>query len=391
MSRRSPGEGCVSRRKDGRWQGALQLGGQRHTVYGKTRSEVADKLRKLAQTAESTGRLPTNPKQTVAEYFASWLAQAQSYLRPTTLADYTVMVNKHIVPTLGATRLSRLTALQVAKYQAAMAESLSPRRVRMVHDLLHKALGDAHRWGLLGSNPIALVTAPKREERRPSLWTPAQVAAFAAYLLDGQGGSYGPLLLYLLASGCRIGEALGLHLSDVDLDAGTVTIRRQLVQIGKTFHEGAPKTRSGVRTVALPEFGVQALRQQKGLNAEHRLRQGANWPFTPCERGDGVKGWHGEGERIFLTEVGTIPSRNNVKRALHNVCHRLGLSKIRPHDLRHISLSLLAMSGVPVKVAQARAGHSTASVTLNIYQHGLGDGDKLAAEALQKVLKGVAL
>ena len=371
-TRRSPGEGSITQRPSGLWQARLQIGGVRQTVYGRTRSDVAGKLRELTQTANTAGRLPTNTKQTLAEYLSDWLTQAEARLRPTTLADYQTMVCKHIVPTLGPTRLARLTPLQLAKYQTTLARTLSPRRVRMVHDLLHKVLGDACRWGLVASNPVALVEAPQREDVERVMWSPEEVQAFTVALVNGDPGQYGPVLLFLLASGCRIGEALGLRWSDFDDRAGSVSIQRQVVQLGQVFHEGAPKTRHGVRVVALPDFGVRALQQQRARNAENRLRLGARWRDASG--------------RVFLTQTGTTPERGNIKRALHAVCDRLGLPRISPHGLRHLHLSLLAMNGVPLKVAQQRAGHSTPVITARVYQHVLGDADKEAAEAIGRAL-----
>ncbi|MHB1006176.1 MAG: tyrosine-type recombinase/integrase [Chloroflexota bacterium] len=372
MQRRSNGEGNVYQRPDGRWEGRLQLDGRRISVYGRTRSEVLEGVRRLQGQAEKNGRLPQNPKQNLGEFLQAWLEAAEGRLRPTTYADYSVMTRLHVVPHVGATRLNKVVPLQLARLYTTLGKAgLSSRRVRMVHDFLHKALADAVKWGLIATSPVATVQAPKREDPDQTVWTPEQVQAFTADLVAGHGGHYGPMLLHLLASGCRIGEALGLRWSDVDFATGTVRIERQVVQIGKAFHEGPPKTRSGVRTVALPDFGLAALRQQKATNAERRLRLGPAWPNT---------------ERVFVTFTGTTPERANVKRALHDACNRLGLPRLSPHGLRHLHLSLLAMNGVPLKAAQARAGHSSPVVTLKVYQHVLGNADREAAEVLERAL-----
>ena len=356
---KSPGEGTIYRRKDGRWCAALQLGGRRCYVYGKSRKEAAEKLHRLTEVAQQNGRLPVTTKATLADFLTNWLGYAENHVRPTTLADYQVIVRLHIIPNIGNTKLSKVTPLQLTQFYKSLAGSLSPRRVGMVHELLHKALADAVKWGLLAISPAALVDAPKRQRWEKTLWTPEQIQTFATAMLNSQGGAYSELLLFLLASGCRIGEALGLRWSDVDWQRGTVRIERQIVQIGDKFVEGPPKTKAGIRSVTLPSFALEALRA-------HRARA------------DSI--------RVFVSKVGTIPSRNNVRRSLRSVCERLGLPMIRPHDLRHLHLSLLAMNGVPVKVAQQRAGHSSARITLEIYQHVLGDGDRMAAEALSKIL-----
>jgi len=322
--KRSHGEGSLTQRRNGLWQGSLMLGGVRRVVYGKTRKEALEKLEALKRQAQEVGRLPDGGTMTVGEYLGHWLEQAAPRLRPKTVYDYEIVCRRHIAPHIGNLRLSKLTPLHIAKLYAA------------------------------------LVDAPKRPHVERTLWTPEQVTAFLRALQEGRGGRYGVLFGFLLASGCRVGEALGLRWTDVDWTAGTVHIERQVTELRSKPLEGPPKTRAGVRTIALPTWGLGLLRRR--------------WLEALAE---------GHGERVFCTERGTVPLQGNLRRALLTLCAKLGLPAIRVHDLRHISLSLLAMAGVPLKVAQARAGHSTAQVTLDVYQHVLGDGDKAAAQALE--------
>ncbi len=371
MARRTAGEGSIFQRKDGRWQASLQIDGKRRTVYGRTRGEVAEKLRAVQEQARQAGRLPEAGKLTVGEYLAEWLAQAEQRLRPKTLLDYRIITEKHVTPRIGAIRLVKLDPLKVARFYSELAkDGMSGRRRQMVHGFLHKVLGDACRWGLIPNNPAALVDAPKRERKELRLWAPEQVVTFLQAVQAGEGGRYAYLLGFLLASGCRIGEALGLRWGDVDFAAGTVRIERQIIQINSKRLEQAPKTAAGVRTVALPSWGLDLLRKQKAQVNEWRLQSGHphDWP-----------------ERVFPAAPGTIPWRANLQRALHRICDKLALPRLRLHDLRHISLSLLAGAGVPVKDLQRRAGHSTPRMTLEVYTHVLSDSDQQAARLLEKL------
>jgi len=371
MPRRAHGEGTIYKRKDGRWQASLQLDGRRKTIYGKTRTEVAEKLRQLQGVARENGHLPDAGKLTLGEYLTRWLEQAECRLRPTTLLDYRTIAEKHVIPHVGTIRLSRLDPMRIARLYAALAKAgMSGRRREQVHGFLHKVLADAHKWGLLPNNPASMVDKPKRERKERTLWTPEEISRFIASVQAGEHGQYGPLLGFLLASGCRVGEALGLRWSDIDWKAGTVRIERQIVHVGREAIESEPKTKAGIRTISLPTWGLGVLRQQRARVAACRLKAGSAWQ---------------ESSRVFPTEVGTVPHRRNVERALDEACGRLGLPRIRVHDLRHLHLSMLAMAGVPVKVAQARAGHATAAVTMAVYSHVLGDADKQAAGALERL------
>lgn len=361
-SRRSDGEGSITQRKDGRWQAALQVDGKRQTVYGRTRQEVADKLRTLQGVAEQHGRLPNPGKLTLGDYLPQWLEQATPHLRAKTALDYEILIRLHITPFLGKTPLSRLAALQVARFYARLLrEGRSPRRVQQAHELLHKALGDAVRFGLLATNPADNVDAPKRQRHEIELWTAPQAARFIEAVQDGRGGQYGPLLGFLLASGCRVGEALGMRWSDIDWQAGTVRIERQQTEVRGRPQEGPPKTRAGVRSLSLPAWGMGLLRRQR----------------------DTVAAWKLGSIRVFPTQTGSVPLQGNVRRALTELCRKLNLPRLRVHDLRHMNLSFLAMAGVPLKVAQQRAGHSSPTMTLRVYTHVIGDGDRLAAAALE--------
>ncbi|MBI4319355.1 MAG: site-specific integrase [Chloroflexi bacterium] len=374
MSNRAPGEGSFQQRKDGRWMARLQMGGRRVAVYGETRSEAVQKLKTLSGTAEKTHRLPASNKLTLGDYLTDWLSQAEPRLRPKTWDRYELVIRLHVVPQLGTIPLAKVSPLMLAHHYTRLSKNTGAPSVQKTHRVLHKALGDATRWGLVTSNVAALVDAPKAEPKQVNLWTPEQVAGFLKAMIEGEGGQYGYLFAFLLASGCREGEAMGLTWEDVTWDSGAVRIERQISSVRNKPVQLPCKTKAGRRAITLPAWGVEVLRRQKVAVAEWRLQQG--------------EAWQG-GQRVFPTSTGTVPTRSYIRRTFRATCKRLGLPIIRVHDLRHISLSLLAMNGVPLKVAQARAGHSTASVTLNIYQHVLGDGDKLAAEALEKAVSRV--
>ena len=375
-TRKSPGEGSITQRPDGRWQASLQVEGTRRTVYGKTRTEAAEKLRTLADQARQNGhRLPDPGKLTLGDYLDDWLEQAEGRLRPKTLDRYDVAIRCHVRPTLGKLTLAKLTPLHLARLYAALRKETGLPSIEKVHRTLHKALGDAWRWGLIAANPAETVEPPRAEPKEPTLWTPEEASRFVRAMLDGEGGHYGNLFGFLLASGCREGEALGLTWPDVDLEAASVRIDRQITHVANHPVELPPKSRAGHRSIILPGWGVEALRRQRAQVAEWRLKMG--------------EGWRG-GEHVFTTEHGTPPAPTNVRRAFLALCARLGLPPIRVHDLRHLHLSLLAMANVPVKVAQVRAGHSSPTLTQRVYQHVLGadDADRQAAEALARALGG---
>lgn len=359
MSHRAHGEGSIAHRKDGRWQASLQIDGRRVYVYGETRAEVVEKLRGLTEQARKTGgRLPTAGKMTVQAFLTDWLDQAKPRLRPKTVENYERTIRLHIVPSLGGLPLAKLTALRLGRHYSELSKTTGARTIQVAHRILHKALHDAERWGLIAANPAARVDCPTAEPKEAGVWTPEQIRLFVSALSRGEGGQYGNLLLFLLASGCREGEALGLTWTDIDWDRATVRIERQVTFAHHRPVELPPKTEAGRRCLTLPSWGLEALRRQQPASCQ----------------------------RVFVTATCTTPNPANVLRSLHGICRRLDLPALRVHDLRRLNLSLLAMAGVPVRVAQQRAGHSRASVTQEIYQRVLGDADRQAADAIDKAL-----
>ncbi|ACZ42474.1 integrase family protein [Thermobaculum terrenum ATCC BAA-798] len=355
--RQANGEGTVYRRRDGRWVAAVVHAGRRISRYAKTRREAQKQLRELLEAAAEHRLVPPN-KLTLEQYLAEWLEVRSRELRVSTRVNYQRLIEQHICPALGGRRLQALAALELSRWLAGLGERL-PRRAQEAYALLHKALADAVRLGLLATNPLDRVEPPKHQRRRPTLPARDQIALLIAALEAGKAGWYSELLLFLLGSGCRIGEALGLEWGDVDWQEGSVRISRQLLEVGGEVHESPPKSRAGERVIALPAFALEALRQQRAKKL---------------------------GKYCFLSSTGTTPCRRNVLRALHAVCAELGLPRLRIHDLRHVHASLLAHAGVPPKVAQSRLGHSSPMVTLQVYQHVLDGADREAALRLERVL-----
>ena len=123
MPKKTHGEGTVFRRRDGRWQAALQVNGARRTVYGKSEREVRDKLRDLQRRAAGDGALPTPGRRTVADLVGAWLAGAPD-LKPTTVAQYRWFFDKYARPALGDARLEKVTPDHLQRLYASLTPAV---------------------------------------------------------------------------------------------------------------------------------------------------------------------------------------------------------------------------------------------------------------------------
>lgn len=359
MSRRSPGEGTLTQRKDGRWQAALQIDGTRRTVYGRTRSEASAKMDTLKRQAAKAGTLPDPGKRTVNDLLDAWLEVKAPTVRPRTLADYHDVCDRYLRPALGKTRLNRLTPDRIQRLYARYQTRAQSRAALKAHRALSQALALAVRWGWIGMNPCDRVDAPLHRYRRHEPWAAGQLRTF----LDGTRDHWlGPLWMFLATTGCRLGEALALEWGDVDLGAGTVTINKAGQHIGGQWTVTEPKTRSGVRTITLPREAIAALRRQ----AEYRLS-------------------HGGGVLVFANQSGAPLNRTTVAHAMRVMCKRLALPALSPHGLRHLHASLLLAEGLPLPEVSRRLGHASPAITMAIYSHAIRD-DSAAVEAIERAL-----
>ena len=181
--------------------------------------------------------------------------------------------------------------------------------------------------------------------------------------------------LYVLAlnTGMRQGELLALKWDDVDLGRGILRVRRTLTQAGGAFVLGEPKTKNSRRTIRLTSGAVEALRAH--LSRQLREMEEMGSLYQP-------------GGLVFASEIGTIINPSNLRnRSFKPLLGRAGLPPCRFHDLRHTCATLLLGRNVNAKVVSEMLGHSSISITLDVYSHLLPDMQEKAAEALEEALK----
>ncbi|HVC77484.1 MAG TPA: site-specific integrase [Candidatus Micrarchaeaceae archaeon] len=362
--RRGNGEGTIFQRKDGRWTAGAEVGGyQRKWIYGKTRREVADRLTKI-QRDVAEGRPVINERLSVAEYLNRWLNEvAKHRTRPMTWL--------HILPSLGRVRLAKLTPQHVQSLvtQKVREGRLSPRTIQYMHSVLRAALNQAVRWRMVHYNAAAMVSTPRVTQREVLALTPEE----ARRLLDAaRGDRLEALYSVALALGLRQGEALGLMLSDLDLEVGTLRVRRASQRIP---HQGTQlvetKTERSRRTLVMPRIVISALRSHRARQALERLAAGEKWVDL---------------DLVFPSERGTLADGPNVTHRFHKLLKRADLPPMRFHDLRHACASLLLVQSVDPRVVMETLGHSQISLTMNTYSHVLPALQWEAADKMESVL-----
>ena len=369
--RKGNGEGTITYRKDGRWEGRYTVhtgtGPKRKVLYGKTRAEVAEKLTKAMVDRDGGLVFDTN-NQTVAEYLARWLNDSvKGSVKPITFESYELLVRVHIVPALGRVKLKNLSPPHLqAFYRNRLDAGLSPVTVRYLHALLHRSLKQALRWNLVHSNVAKAVDPPKIPRKSMHALTPTQARVFLDAAREDRLEA-----MYVLAIHCglRQGELLGLRWEDVDLEARTLRVSRTLSRTKDGPSFTAPKTAKSRRTVQLTNGAIEALKRHSKRQAEEIVS---------------VDTLYQDQSLVFASEIGTPLNRHNVNyRSIKPLLKRAGLPNIRFHDLRHTCATLLLGRGVHPKFVQELLGHATIAITLDTYSHvlpGMGDQTSRAME-----------
>jgi integrase len=288
-----------------------------------------------------------------------------------TYHNYLSQIRNHIVPRIGKKKLKALK-LEDAEglYRSMAASGLSPATVRYVHAVLRRALNQAFVRGLVPRNVAEGASLPRANQQEIEAFTLEEVRRF---LRAAKHDRLEALYVLAITCGLRQGELLGLRWEDVDLEGGGLTVRRQVQRSrdGSGMISGPTKNKKS-RTIRLGRVAIEALKAHRDSQAEEVAS---------------AKGLWRDPNLVFASTIGTtLDPSNLVGRSFKPLLRRAGLPSIRFHDLRHACATLLFSEGVPVKVVQEVLGHSSVSVTMDVYSHILPDMQERAAAAMDDLL-----
>jgi integrase len=387
MARSRPGrsEGSIYfRETDKQWVGSVSLGydgtgkRKRRVVYGASKKEVQEKLQRL-QNGALTGSLADAGRLTVGEYLDRWLQNtAKNKVRPTTFARYEALARIHLKPILGGVQLGKFQTVHVEDCYAEMERKGATAWTRkMAGTLLGNALRHAVRLKLIPHNPAADIIKARPEEKEMLFFTEPQARHF---LESARSHRLYALFALAIGAGMRQGELLGLQWTDIDFDKSSVTVGRTLSQIKGEVVLKEPKSKRSRRTIALPRFVMDALREHR-----HAMLKEGNIAAP-----------------VFCTSSGNFTQRSNLltkmfkplvrranqkatEAAARNNTEPALLPEIRFHDLRHTHATTLLARGHSIKAVSQRLGHASIEITLKVYAHVLPTDDAALADGLEKM------
>ncbi|TYP86958.1 tyrosine-type recombinase/integrase [Blastococcus xanthinilyticus] len=378
--KRASGESSIYQDEDGRWHGFVSMGKKengrrdRRHVSGARRVDVVAKVRAIeakrdAGFVEAAGRALL-----VAEWLNHWLDNiAARKVRARTLESYRSTVRLHLTPGIGHHRLDRLQPEHLERLYAALADKgLSPASILRGHRVLSRALKVASQRGKVGRNVATLVDPPT--VKRPQTALP--LSADEARRVMAAAGAHRNAARWTvaLAVGLRQSEALGLCWADVNLDEGTLTVRRGIHRVagqGLVYEE--PKAERSRRTLALPNQLVEALRTHRSAQLEERITAGSLWE---------------DDDLVFAQANGRPIERKSDWQAWKALLHEAGVRDVRLHDGRHTAATLLLSEGVHPRVVMEVLGHAQMRTTTDTYSHVLPALGRDAADRMGNALWG---
>lgn len=339
------------------------------TIHGNKKSAQAYLNKVLHQ--KDTGTFNEQSKELLSGYLEKWLENsARPKLREKTYQSYKSLIRLYINPQLGDLIISQMTPINIQNMINGMIDKgLSARTIRYAFSVLRSALGQAVKWQMIYRNPTEYVDLPKSVKREMKVLSTSEVKSFLAVATESR---HYVLFSLLITTGLRPGEALGLKWNDIDFINGKLRVQRALVRNGMSWALLEPKTAKSRRTIPIPPSVLLSLREHRTKQAEELLSS------------------HGfiKHDFVFSAYDGEpLNEANIVKRHFKPLLKKAGLdSTLRLYDLRHTCATLLLSAGEHPKIVSERLGHSSITMTLDVYSHVLPDMQEGATTKLERML-----
>lgn len=349
------------------------------SVTGKTQKEVAQKL-KAATAAIDAGSYKAPSKMTVGEWLDIWQQDYLGSVKPRTVDSYRTTVDTHLKPAFGAMKLEALPTHEIQRFYNNLQKGqgpkapLSPKTIRNIHGVFHKALQQAVELGYLRTNPATACKLPRVEKTEIK---PLDSEAIEKFLDTIKGHPYESVYVVTLFTGMREGEVLGLTWDCVDFDKGIITINKQLQKERRgtgAYHLVSPKNGKG-RRITPARTVMEVLKAQQQKQAEWKRLVGEAWEGS---------------DFVFTDPMGHHLSAQTVYLHFKKLAAKAGYPEARFHDLRHSYAVAALQSGDDIKTVQENLGHHTAAFTLDVYGHVTEQMKQDSADRMDRFIRRIS-
>lgn len=353
--KRGNGEGSIYKRGN-KWYGLVTVGRDaegklvRKPASGSTKTEVAEKLREISQQYKGID-LKQASSYTVAEWVYFWLENyAKPQLEETSFNSYKHNLENHIVENFGHYKLTEITGMDIqVKYNQMFSdkEKYSSTTLKYVHNKFKLCLKQAVSNRMIAHNPCEGVLLPKaRTAKKVQSMTVEEQQKLVEHC---ETDEYLNLFIFLVGTGMRIGEALGLTWDNVDLEERNIHIVKTMIEIhGNPSFKNCPKTDSGLRTIPMSKRVHQIVLDRREA---HRDLNHLNL--------------------VFFSSTYNFRTTANLRRLFQKTCDNAGIKQYNLHALRHTFATRMIEKDCNIKVLSAILGHKDIRTTLQTYTDAL--------------------
>ena len=354
-------------RGDGRYIGRFVYQGEKYTLYDRELKVLKKKMADLKYEVEH-GIYAKEENVILASWFNIWITEYKmNSVKFGTIGSYTDCFNQWIKPTLGNKKLKEIRGEHIQKLYNDMVKAEYARTtIELVSVVLNSIYKQAIKNGMVQRNPVSLATLPRNTKKKEQrVLSTEEQKIFMKY---AEVNPYFNVFKIALFTGMRSGELRALEWKDIDFKEGTISVSGTLKFIkGKGYFKDAPKTKTSERDIPMLEGVIQLLKKIKIYQAEQRLKLGDKW-----------KPQKGLEHLVFTAEFGEPVSHSALNVEVKKIVARINQSDIdfthmTPHALRHTFATRGIEKGIPPKVMQEILGHSSLSMTMDLYAHVLPD------------------
>ena len=356
----------------------------RTTVTASTKKGVKIKAREAVNAFAANG-YSVKEKPTITTYrelVALWWESYKNTIKPNSQQSMEGIVRLHILPVFGDCKLEKLTTpiiqQQVNKWadKANKGKKGAYANYSFLNNINRRILQYGVTMQVIQHNPARDVIIPRKQqnkEHKVKFFSNQELKQFLDYLEDLDQSSYENFFDYvlyktLLASGCRIGEALALEWADIDLKKGTISISKTLNRYQET---NTPKSKAGLREIDIDKATVSLLKQYK------KRQQVQSWQLG---RSEGI---------VFTPFTTKYAYACLLRKRLQSHFKAAGVPDISFHGFRHTHATIMLYAGIEAKDLQYRLGHSNISMTLNTYVHATREGAKKAVSIFEAAISNL--
>ncbi|MEH7493593.1 tyrosine-type recombinase/integrase [Neobacillus niacini] len=358
---------------------------ERKTVKAKNKTEAKLILAEF-ETEIHQGKYVKTSSLTLRKFYDDWLekyANDPNNLSPDTRQNYVNILSKRILPIYGHMKLSEIQTIHIINFMNDLKKdgkrldgkdgSLSDSSIANCFRAFDNILSRATEWKLIKENPASSIKQPKVKSKKSDVYSSVELNELIS-LLDKYPFHWRVLVLLAITTGARQGEIAGLEWKHIDFDKKTILIEQSITDATGVGVKVKTTKNERNRVVSLPVYLLQMLVKLNSQRTREKEQMGDHWEWD-------------DHFFIFGNEFGKPIRPDSISQWWRRFLEKNKIKKIRFHDLRHSSATLLINEGVHAKVISERLGHADISTTMNIYGHVLSEADQAAASHFDSLFK----